>query len=63
LQAEIQAYFKDVAKKHNIYEHVSFNTEVIRAAWLDDRKQWQLDIRNTRSSADAAIETVYFDIL
>ncbi|KAL9538471.1 hypothetical protein MBANPS3_010905 [Mucor bainieri] len=62
-QAEIHAYFKDVAKKHNIYEHISFNTEVMRAVWISERKQWQLDIRNTRSPADAAIQTLYFDIL
>ncbi|CAO0795316.1 unnamed protein product [Mucor circinelloides] len=62
-QAEIHAYFKDVAKKHNIYQHISFNTEVVQAAWVDERKQWKLNIRNTRSPADAATEAVYFDIL
>ncbi|CEP14896.1 hypothetical protein [Parasitella parasitica] len=62
-QAEILEYFKSVAKKHDIYQHTRFNTEVVRAAWIEEKKQWRLDLRDKHPSANDDIETVYFDIL
>ena len=43
--AEILEYFKRTAKKYNLLPHISFNTEVTRAAFKDG--QWHIDaIRN-----------------
>lgn len=60
-QSEILAYMQDVAKRHKIYEHTQLNTEVVRATWLKDRYQWQLDIK--KNEGDSKIESVFFDIL
>lgn len=54
--AEILEYFKRTAKKYNLLPHISFNTEVTRAAFKDG--QWHIDaIRNT-SSDDGASRSV-----
>ncbi|KAI8640580.1 putative flavin-binding monooxygenase-like protein [Parasitella parasitica] len=62
-QLEILEYFKNVAKKHGIYQHTRFKTEIIQAVWIEEKKQWRLDLRDKRPSANDDIETVYFDIL
>lgn len=53
-----------MAKKRNIYEHIQFETEVIRAAWIQERKQWRIDLRTKNESGIGYTEdSVYYDIL
>lgn len=39
-QPELQAYFQEVARKHDLYRHIQFNAELTEATWHDDRKLW-----------------------
>jgi hypothetical protein len=60
---------KNVAKKHHIYENTKFETEVLRASWIAERKQWKLDLRNLNpsrlgtSNNKQEFESVYYDVL
>jgi 4-hydroxyacetophenone monooxygenase len=53
-QPELQAYFQSVMDRHEIAEHVRFNTRVARAAWNDASATWSVDIEG----ADGTIETL-----
>jgi cyclohexanone monooxygenase len=33
LQAELEAYFQEVARKHDLYRHIDFNTTLDAATW------------------------------
>ncbi|MEO6793335.1 MAG: NAD(P)/FAD-dependent oxidoreductase [Mycobacterium sp.] len=52
-QQELQAYFTDLIAKHNLAEHIRFNTEVTDAAWNEDTGTWTLTMR----TADGAVST------
>jgi cation diffusion facilitator CzcD-associated flavoprotein CzcO len=57
---------RKVAKKHDVYENTRFQTEVLRATWIEDRKQWRLDLKDISPTSDLSsseVETVYFDVL
>lgn len=41
-QPELQAYFTDLIVKHDLGEHIRWNTEVTDAAWDDDDGTWTL---------------------
>lgn len=63
---EIQAYLSNIAKKYQLYDHLSLETEVVEATWLDDHKQWRLDLRSRNNNNDAATaksSVVYFDMM
>lgn len=36
---------RNVAKKYRIYEQTQFNTEVIRATWIEKTRKWQLELK------------------
>lgn len=61
-QAEILEYMKNVARKYNIYENTRFQTEVLRASWVEERNQWKLELRDL-SGTSQELETVYYDVL
>ena len=39
-QKELQAYFQEVARKHDLYQHIQFQTELTDATWDESRKLW-----------------------
>ncbi|KAI9264198.1 putative flavoprotein [Phascolomyces articulosus] len=45
-QEEIHKYLQGVARKYHVYEKTTFETEVIRADWLETKQQWQVRWRN-----------------
>jgi 4-hydroxyacetophenone monooxygenase len=53
-QPEILAYLDGVAAKHDILEHVRFDTEVTGAAWDDAAAMWRVTVR----AADGRQETL-----
>ncbi|MEQ9505362.1 MAG: NAD(P)/FAD-dependent oxidoreductase [Hyphomonas sp.] len=44
-QDQLLAYFKGVAKKHDLYKHIRFNTEVLGAAWDEQAATWTVRTR------------------
>jgi 4-hydroxyacetophenone monooxygenase len=44
-QPELQKYFEGVVENHQLQSRFRFNTEVTRAAWDEQRKLWQVEIR------------------
>ncbi|KAF9992266.1 hypothetical protein BGZ80_004484 [Entomortierella chlamydospora] len=55
-QAEIWAYLRRVAKKHNLYEKIRFRTEVTRLEWNQDRQKWVLDYMNLATGEQGVTE-------
>lgn len=45
-QPEILDYTKTVAQKYNLYSHIQFNAEVVKAAYLDDEAIWCVELKN-----------------
>lgn len=39
---EVKQYHVDVAKRFKLYEHIRFNTNVLREEWDEDRHLWKL---------------------
>ena len=44
-QHELQDYFTQVMAKHDLAEHVLWNTEVLDAEWVDDDATWSIRLR------------------
>ncbi|OBA60432.1 4-hydroxyacetophenone monooxygenase [Mycobacterium sp. 1100029.7] len=44
-QDELQHYFTQVMNKHELAEHISWNTEVVAAAWDDAEGAWDVALR------------------
>ncbi|OBF97723.1 4-hydroxyacetophenone monooxygenase [Mycobacterium sp. 852014-52450_SCH5900713] len=44
-QHELQDYFTQVMAKHDLAEHVRWNTEVLAAEWVDDDATWSIRLR------------------
>ncbi|KAI8141363.1 hypothetical protein BJV82DRAFT_714940 [Fennellomyces sp. T-0311] len=60
-QTEIHQYLQGVARKHGVYEQVKLETEVFRAEWKDQQRQWLLQWRNTQ--VHQHVGSGYFDIV
>jgi 4-hydroxyacetophenone monooxygenase len=45
-QDELQHYFTKVMNKHDLAEHIRWNTEVLAAAWNDDEGVWSVSLRD-----------------
>lgn len=39
-QAEMQEYIKSIAKKHDLYKDIQFNTRITSASWHDQDRMW-----------------------
>ncbi|KAI9484422.1 hypothetical protein BDB00DRAFT_878848 [Zychaea mexicana] len=48
-QAEIQKYLKNITKKYDLYDKISFETEMMRAEWNEQENHWLLEWRNTNN--------------
>ncbi|KAI8066986.1 putative flavin-binding monooxygenase-like protein [Gilbertella persicaria] len=57
-QPEILHYLETTSAKYNMMAHTKLGTQVIRATWVKDKRQWQLDIQH-----GGVTERVYFDLL
>lgn len=44
-QDQLLAYFQGVAKKHDLYKHIRFNTEVLGMDWNEDAGTWTVRTR------------------
>jgi 4-hydroxyacetophenone monooxygenase len=53
-QAELKNYFTQVLTKHDLAEHVRWNTEVLAAEWHDAEGMWTVELR----SSDGQTNTV-----
>jgi 4-hydroxyacetophenone monooxygenase len=51
-QPEILAYLQDTADRLGITGKVRFGTEVTRAAWDEDERRWQVELRRSDGTAD-----------
>ena len=49
-QYELQDYFTQVMTKHDLAEHIRWNTEVLAAEWNDDDGMWSVSLRSRRRS-------------
>ena len=45
-QDELQDYFTQVMNKHDLAEHIRWNTEVLAAEWDDDEGIWSVSLRD-----------------
>lgn len=43
-QPELQAYFQEVARKHDLYRHIQFNTELKEATWDEASNTWKVRV-------------------
>lgn len=42
LQAELEKLFQDITKKHELYQHIHFNTEMTAAHYNENKKVWEV---------------------
>ncbi|OWY22925.1 NAD(P)/FAD-dependent oxidoreductase [Sphingobacteriales bacterium UPWRP_1] len=47
-QAEIWQYMKQVAQKHQLQQHIQYNTDIVKAVFEQDSGHWQLTDQNDR---------------
>jgi len=43
-QPEIQAYFEDVARRHELMGHIRFGTEVLKSTWDERAGVWHVEV-------------------
>ncbi|KAI8141360.1 putative flavin-binding monooxygenase [Fennellomyces sp. T-0311] len=60
-QREIYKYLQGVAKKHNLYEQIKFETEVVRAEWKEQQHKWFLQWCSTQDHTQTG--SGYFDVV
>ncbi|KAG2208916.1 hypothetical protein INT47_011056 [Mucor saturninus] len=60
-QKEIYAYLHKVAKKYDVHKQVQFNTNVIRATWVQAIKKWELEL--SQPSVDEKNQIRHFDFI
>lgn len=49
-----------VARKYNLYDQTQFNTEVVRASWLEDTKKWEIELK---TKGIGATQTRHYDFM
>ncbi|KAG5769761.1 hypothetical protein H9Q73_013468 [Fusarium xylarioides] len=60
---EIGEYFISVAKKHDLYNKITFNSRVIGAEWDDNTGLWRVQVaRDISPESDAVVEYTEADI-
>ena len=45
-QPEIKAYLEKCAAKHGLLAHLHFNSDVVEARYVDDKREWQVKINS-----------------
>ncbi|CAO0799620.1 unnamed protein product [Mucor circinelloides] len=60
-QKEIHEYMQGVARKYNVYEQTQFETKVVRASWIEDKKKWELELHQPTVHKENQIR--YFDFV
>ncbi|KAG9832771.1 FAD/NAD(P)-binding domain-containing protein, partial [Aureobasidium melanogenum] len=58
-QEEILSYLMGVARSHNLYQHIRFNTTVENATWNDETKKWKIHVSTAKGSKDAEFNPEY----
>ncbi|KAH0167661.1 FAD/NAD(P)-binding domain-containing protein, partial [Aureobasidium melanogenum] len=58
-QEEILSYLMGVARQHNLYQHIRFNTTVETATWNDETKKWKIHVSTAKGSKDAEFNPEY----
>ncbi|KAI0074670.1 FAD/NAD-P-binding domain-containing protein [Panus rudis PR-1116 ss-1] len=48
-QPQLFRYWQDVARKYSLYEHCTFQTEVVGAEWDDRRQLWHVEVKDLRT--------------
>jgi 4-hydroxyacetophenone monooxygenase len=51
-QPELQKYFEGVAENHQLHANMRLNTEVTRAVYDEEKRQWMVDTRNSRGEEE-----------
>lgn len=46
MRPEIQQYFRDVAEKYEVVEHIRFHSVVEKAVWIEEDQVWRVTILN-----------------
>ncbi|KAB5551062.1 hypothetical protein GE09DRAFT_1124767 [Coniochaeta sp. 2T2.1] len=46
---EIQGYFKGFATKHNLWQYINVNREIVGAEWNDSAGEWTVQVKDTVS--------------
>ncbi|KAI7899854.1 putative flavoprotein [Cokeromyces recurvatus] len=59
-QKEIHQYMLQVAKKHRLKEQTQFETQVVRASWIESKKQWKLELKSFHNETN---QIKYYDIV
>lgn len=49
-----------VAKKYQVYNQVQFETSVVRATWIDDKKKWEIELSRPSQKEN---QIKYFDFM
>ncbi len=61
-QPELQRYFEDTARRHDVLRHIRFDTEVTAATFNEDEGKWTVDLTGPEGAeqlvADAVISAV-----
>lgn len=54
-QSEILEYLEGCVDQHGVRSHLSFDTEVIRAAWDEERQRWRIETNRGTMTADVLV--------
>ncbi len=54
-QPELQAYFQGVMERHDITEHVRFNTRVLSATWDENTATWSVTVANPDGTEETLV--------
>jgi cation diffusion facilitator CzcD-associated flavoprotein CzcO len=46
---------RNVAKKYDIYKQTQFETEVVRATWIEGTKKWEIELKTAGSNGENQI--------
>jgi cation diffusion facilitator CzcD-associated flavoprotein CzcO len=59
-QSEIQQYYEDIIVKYGIKNKISFNYEVLKAKWLKDISQCEIEIKNLHTGETVVDRADFF---
>jgi 4-hydroxyacetophenone monooxygenase len=50
-QPEVRRYLEHVARRHGVFDHIRFNSEVRGGRWDESARQWRLDVNGAEMTA------------